>query len=155
MEKTITELQEIVKEYYGKIRAMHPTEFSAKPNPNKWSKKEVLGHLIDSAQNNLRRFLVGQYEPDPHIVYDQDFWVNANNYRSMADSDVIELWKLMNERIIAFLKIMPVENYNRSCNTGKAMPSHHSLLWLASDYVKHMKHHLNQIIAGSFNITYS
>lgn len=154
MEKTITELQEIVAAYYSKIKAMHTSEFSAKPNPNKWSKKEVLGHLIDSAQNNLRRFLVGQYEPEPHIVYDQDFWVNANNYRHMADSDVIELWKLMNERIIEVLKMMPVENYNRRCNTGKAMPSHHSLLWLASDYVSHLKHHLNQIIAGSFNITY-
>jgi len=154
MEKTIDELQEIVTAYAAKIKAIGSYEFNAKPNPNKWSKKEVLGHLVDSAQNNLRRFIVGQYEHEPHIVYDQDFWVSANNYQHQPDEEVIELWKLLNGQIAATLKKMPVENYHRNCNTGKALPSHHSLQWLAEDYVKHLKHHLNQIIPSSFNITY-
>lgn len=154
MEKITTELQEIVTAYSSKIALIDNIEFNAKPNPNKWSKKEVLGHLIDSAQNNLRRFIVGQYEDRPHIIYDQDFWVNANHYQRMSDSDVMILWKLMNERIVAVLKKMPLENYDRPCNTGKAAPVIHSLQWLADDYVKHLKHHLNQIIAGSFTITY-
>ncbi len=154
MEKIATELQEIISTYSSKIALLDNIELNAKPNPNKWSKKEVLGHLIDSAQNNLRRFIVGQYEDRPHIVYNQDFWVNANHYQHMADGDVVMLWKLMNERIVAVLKKMPVENYDRLCNTGKAAPTNHSLQWLADDYVRHLKHHLNQIIAGSFNITY-
>jgi hypothetical protein len=154
MEKIATELQEIVSAYSNKIALISSIEFNAKPNPDKWSKKEVLGHLIDSAQNNLRRFIVGQYEDIPHIVYDQDFWVKASNYQHVPDRDVVVLWKLLNERIVSVLKEMPVENYDRLCNTGKAAPTLHSLEWLAADYVKHLKHHLNQIIAGSFNITY-
>ncbi len=154
MEKTITELQEIVSAFSIKIKAINTDTFNAKPNANKWSKKEVLGHLIDSGQNNLRRFVVGQYENEPNIVYDQDFWVSANDYQHMNDTDVIELWRLLNERIASILRTMPTEHYDRKCNTGKVMPSNHSLRWLASDYVKHLKHHLNQIIAGSFNITY-
>lgn len=154
MEKIANELQEIITVYFNKIGSMDTVEFNSKPHPTKWSKKEVLGHLIDSAQNNLRRFIVGQYEDRPHIVYDQDFWVDANNYRHMPDGDVVGLWKLINERIVAILKKMPVENYERTCNTGKATPTNHSLIWLADDYVKHLKHHLNQIIPGSFNITY-
>lgn len=154
MEKIATELEEIISTYSNKIALLDNIEFNAKPNPNKWSKKEVLGHLIDSAQNNLRRFIVGQYEDNPHIIYDQDAWVNVNHYQHMSEGDVVMLWKLINERIVAVLKMIPVENYDRLCNTGKTTPANHSLQWLAADYVKHLKHHLNQIISGSFNITY-
>ena len=154
MDKVTLELQKIVSAFSIKIQAIPAHEFDAKPNSNKWSKKEVLGHLIDSAQNNLRRFVVGQYDHEPNIVYDQDFWVKANNYQSMADADLIKLWVLVNERIFAILRNMPIENYLRHCNTGRTTPSLHTLEWLATDYVKHLKHHLNQIIAGSFNITY-
>jgi len=154
MEKITAELQEILNDFALKIKAINTNEFNAKPNPNKWSKKEVLGHLIDSAHNNLRRFVVGQYEQQPNIVYDQDFWVNANDYQHMIDSEVISLWQLLNERIIAILSKMPIENYDRTCNTGKISPSIHTVQWLASDYIKHLKHHLNQIISGSFNISY-
>jgi hypothetical protein len=154
MKKVTAELQEIVSTFSIRMKAINTKEFNAKPSPARWSKKEVLGHLIDSANNNLRRFVVAQYEPEPNIVYDQDIWVLANDYQYMNDVDLIALWQLLNERIIAVLNKMPVENYERSCNTGKINPSIHTLTWLASDYVKHMKHHMNQIIAGSFNITY-
>ena len=81
MEMTIKELQQIVDLYKKKIAAIPEAEFSAKPRADKWSKKEVLGHLTDSAQNNLRRFICGQYEASPlKIVYEQDFWVKANDY---------------------------------------------------------------------------
>lgn len=154
MEKITLELQEIVTSFSIRIKEINTNDFNVKPNATKWSKKEVLGHLIDSAHNNLRRFVVGQYEQQPNIVYDQDYWVSANDYQHMTDADVIALWQLLNERIIAILNKMPVENYDRTCDTGKISPSMHTVQWLAADYVKHLKHHLNQIIAGSFNITY-
>lgn len=154
MKKITTELQEIITSFSIRIKEISTNDFNAKPNATKWSKKEVVGHLIDSAHNNLRRFVVGQYEQQPNIIYDQDFWVSANDYQHMPDDDVIALWQLLNERIIAVLNKMPVENYERTCDTGKISPSMHTVRWLAADYVKHLKHHLNQIIAGSFNITY-
>jgi len=154
MKKITAELQEIVNSFSIMIKDIQSLEFNAKPDPDKWCKKEVLGHLIDSAHNNLRRFVVGQYEQQPNIVYDQDFWVSANDYQHMNDSDVIALWKLLNERIIALLNNMPIENHVRTCDTGKISPSIHTVQWIAADYVKHLKHHLNQIIAGSFNIMY-
>jgi len=154
MKDATAELQEIISTFSLTIKAISTHDFNAKPNPTKWSRKEVLGHLIDSAHNNLRRFVVGQYDQQPHIVYDQDFWVSANNYQNMPDEEVITLWKLLNERIIAVLNNMSIENYDRTCDTGKISPSIHIMPWLATDYVKHLKHHLNQIIPASFNITY-
>lgn len=155
MKKVTEELQRIVAEYSAKISAIPEKEFSAKPLPNKWSKKEVLGHLIDSAHNNLRRFICGQYESTPpHIIYEQDFWVSANVYVQARTEHVVQLWQSINERICDVLNAMPLASYSKTCNTGRKAEQLHSLEWLAEDYVKHMKHHLNQIIPDSFDIVY-
>lgn len=150
------ELRLIITTYSTAFTALQEDDFSVKPNPAKWSKKEIVGHLIDSAQNNLRRFIVGQYETTPpHIVYDQDFWVKANDYQNMTSMDVIVAWMLMNYRICVVLENMPEANYSKQCNTGKDKEQLYTLEWLAQDYVKHMKHHINQIIPGSFEISYT
>jgi hypothetical protein len=151
MKNVTDELREIVNAWGIKISNLPDEELSAKPHAHKWSKKEVLGHLIDSGQNNLRRFICGQYEEaPPKITYQQDFWVVANQYQRMEKKEVIELWRLTNRRICAVLDSMPKTNYGRQCDTGAL----HSLEWLAADYVKHMKHHLNQIISGSYDVIY-
>jgi hypothetical protein len=155
MKKTAQELDQIIQEYTRKISAIPENEFSAKPLPNKWSKKEVLGHLIDSAQNNLRRFICGQYESaPPKIVYEQNHWVTSNNYLEADSNEVITLWALINKRIVAVLNQMPSADYSKKCDTGKTNSQLYSLEWLADDYVKHMKHHLNQIIPNSFDTVY-
>jgi hypothetical protein len=152
MESVYKDLRSVVSEYAAKFSQIPEPEFSAKPNPSKWSKKEVVGHLIDSAQSNLRRFVVGQYEHQPNIVYQQDFWVQANGYQQMKSEDVIALWRLINLQIATVLSNTPKENYSREVNTGKGTPELHAIEWLASDYVKHMKHHINQVIPKSFDI---
>lgn len=155
MKQTIHELDEIVHEYFKKISAIPEAEFSAKPLPQKWSKKEVLGHLIDSAQNNLRRFICGQYESTPpKIVYEQNLWVISNNYLDADSAEVIMLWQLINKRIVAVLSQMPSSAYSMKCDTGSSNSQLHSLEWLAEDYVRHVKHHLNQILPKSFEVKY-
>ncbi|HNP94065.1 MAG TPA: DinB family protein [Cyclobacteriaceae bacterium] len=155
MKATAKELKSIVEEYAKKLAHFSEEEMATKPNPKKWSKKEIVGHLIDSGQNNLRRFIVGQYESiPPKIVYEQDFWVSASGYQSMKAKDVIELWRLVNLQICQVLNNMNPDHYDKSCDSGKGQPSIHTLEWLADDYVKHLKHHINQIITASFDIVY-
>jgi hypothetical protein len=152
MKHLTAELRQIVGTWVEKTSAIPDDTFSEKPMPESWSNKEVLGHLVDSGQNNLRRFICGQYEEiPPKITYQQDFWVAANGYQRMNKADVILLWKLVNLQICAVLDNMPKENYGRQCDTGAL----HSLEWLANDYVKHMNHHLNQIISGSYDVIYT
>jgi len=156
MKMLATELRNIIQEYAQKLNTFGEIEFSTKPLPHKWSKKEITGHLVDSAHNNLRRFIVTQYDSSlSKIVYDQNFWVDTNGYQVMKKEEVILLWKLMNERIATVLENMPEVHYSKECNTGKEKTELHTLLWLAEDYVKHLKHHLNQAIPGSFDIIYT
>jgi hypothetical protein len=140
-------LRQLTADYAARLSQINNETFDAKPHPEKWSKKEILGHLIDSAQNNLRRFITAQYEAEPpHIVYDQDFWVAANGYNRADANDLILLWKLLNERIAAVLERLPGSKSDFLCNTGKGTNEFHTLGFLAADYLTHAKHHLSQII---------
>lgn len=58
--------------------------FDEKTNPEKWSKKEIIGHLIDSTTNNHQRFVRTQFEDKPKIVYDQNKW-NYHNFYQQID----------------------------------------------------------------------
>ena len=142
MQTIATELEAVVAEYAPQLRAVPVAAYAAKPLPGKWSKQEILGHLIDSAQNNIRRLIVAQYEHEPTIVYNQDVWVTANDYQHANAASLAALWTLLNTQFVTILKCTPAEAAQRLCRTGEL----HSLEWLAQDYVKHLKHHLHQIL---------
>lgn len=155
MNDTITELRSLIETYHRRFLEVEEDALSAKPRPEKWSRKEVIGHLVDSAHNNLRRFICGQYEDSANaIVYDPDFRVKANDYENLESTRLIHLWKLVNEQICRVLAAMPEKAYTRTCNTGFNGEQLHELRWLANDYIKHLKHHLNQVFPGEFNLTY-
>lgn len=135
LERRIREVQE---------KLSYPTaEFSKRPAPGKWSPKEELGHLIDSANNNHQRFVRGQFEDRPSIRYKQDEWVTANRYQEMDPYAVIELWVAYNTFLIMLMRKMPQELYARECLTGD---DPHTLEWLMVDYVDHVDHHLDRVL---------
>ena len=142
MEETIQQLESIIDKYAPQLQSIHEDVWSAKPNPAKWSKKEILGHLIDSAQNNIRRFIVAQYEDNPKITYAQDNWVAAANYQNYVIQDLVDLWILTNKHICMILKNIPAGVEERLSETNES----HSIKWLAADYNKHLLHHLHQAL---------
>jgi len=145
MIKTVAEqLQNIIVDYSGKLKTISDDIYSAKPNPDKWSKKEILGHLIDSAQSNIRRFIVGQYEEAPFIMYNQNEWVAISNYQNHPTRDLIDLWTLLNKHICIILLNTSEESAQRTCTTNNQ--TQHTIEWLAEDYIKHLLHHLHQVL---------
>ena len=106
------------------------------------SKQEILGHLIDSAQNNIQRFIRGQYETEPALVYDQDQWVAYNDYQQAEAGQLIQLWELLNRQIIRIWEHMPSENLSRQCRIRNSL---FTIEYLMDDYIIHLKHHLIQI----------
>lgn len=143
MQTTATELEQVINKYIGDLQAVSEADMSFKPSPTKWSKREILGHLIDSAQSNIRRFVAGQYEDVPRITYDQDKWVAITNYQQYPLADIIELWYLINKHIVAILKNTSTENAQRQVQTEKL----NTIEWLAKDYIKHLLHHLHQVLS--------
>ncbi len=148
MKAIIEQLEKIITDYTPKLKQLSEADLSYKPSPAKWSGKELIGHLIDSAQNNIRRFVVAGYEDKPHIVYAQDEWVVAAGYQNYPTNDLIDLWKLINKHMVIILKNIPTAGPGgetgslREVQTGEL----HSIEWLAADYNKHLLHHLHQVL---------
>jgi hypothetical protein len=136
-------LDTIIDDYFHQLNNLPDANSSYKPSPAKWSKKEIIGHLIDSAQANIRRFITAQYEENPSIAYDQDKWVTINNYQHLPLQHVIQLWYLLNKQVVYILQ-------NTSDETGQRTTSKtnetHTVEWLAEDYIKHLKHHIHQVL---------
>ena len=141
--KTIAaELNNVIDKHLSGLQAMPESKYTYKHSPRKWSKKEILGHLVDSAQNNIRRFIVAQYEDCPRIVYSQDDWVSITNYQEYSLPDLISLWYLLNKHICHVLRYVPENSENRESETSDL----HSIRWLAQDYIRHLLHHLHQVL---------
>ena len=120
-------------------------DWETKPSPTKWSKKEIIGHLIDSAQINLQRFVRCTYEENFKLIYEQDEWVAAANYQDADIKEILDLWILLNRQIIRVLSNYPADRLTAVCDSDKKDIQLHTVEWLAADYVRHMQHHLNQI----------
>lgn len=140
------ELERLLDFAQSEFKTGEKTAWELKPAPLKWSKKEILGHLVDSAQNNLRRFVVSQYQENDKIVYQQDEWVKSQHYQQAAVEEIVLLWVLLNKQLARTLRQIPADKWEHTCDTGKGAQELHSLIFLADDYIKHLKHHLNQIL---------
>jgi hypothetical protein len=121
-------------------------ELAYTPGPGKWSKKEILGHLIDSAANNHRRFVLSQLEPEPLLIvpYDQIQWVALARYQYTASTELLQLWTLYNLQIARLLENLPLSAATQRCEFDNGYSV--TLRWLAEDYVMHLEHHVQQIL---------
>ena len=142
MKSTAAELEKIINLHLSNLKDITEEEYNFKPSPANWSKKEILGHLIDSAENNIRRFVVAQYEENPFIKYNQDKWVAIADYQHWDTADIINLWYSLNKQVCYILNNTPETMYQRTCQTE----ARHSIEWLATDYLKHLRHHLHVIL---------
>ena len=150
-------LKVIISKTVKSLTQSSEAEYNSKTFPKKWSKKETLGHLIDSAMNNLRRFTKGALYEDYHFErYDQDLWVEFNDYNSRQAKDLIHLWESINYHLAAVISKIPdqklkkkttVHNFDEICMLMVEPGSESSLSYLIWDYLYHMEHHLSQIIS--------
>jgi len=129
--------------------ASHP------PAPGKWCPKEVIGHLLDSANNNLARFV--RLRHTDHLLFEgyaQEEWVQAQGYADADWKELVELWARYNRHIARVMDRVPHDAAHRPRKEHKHLGSTYAPLpadgvptldWLMRDYVEHIKHHLLQI----------
>jgi len=145
IETTLNRLDILIKTIPGLLTNIDEATFSLKPSHDQWSKKEILGHLIDSATNNHQRFIRGQFEDVPTISYDQNQWNQLNHYNEINSSQVIVFWTIYNKHLLEILKYIPNENLQKTCRSADG--NTYTIQFLIEDYVTHLEHHLHQIIS--------
>ncbi|WP_301171422.1 DinB family protein [Brevibacillus nitrificans] len=144
MENTIAQLHTHLSEVPQAFRALPVGQVTKKAAPEKWSPLEILGHLCDSATNNLGRFIRAQQEQPYRVIpYQQNEWVSLQAYQDRPAEEILQLWVGLNQSILRVMSSMPPANGQNACELPDGTTV--TLEWLMSDYVEHLAHHLNQI----------
>jgi hypothetical protein len=143
IEKALNRLEYIINLTPKMLTEISEENMSTKPSPTKWSKKEIIGHLIDSATNNHQRFVRGQFENIPEISYDQNNWNEFSFYNQIESKQIISFWTIYNKQTIEIIKRIRKENLEKQIKIGNNILT---LELLIIDYVEHLEHHLKQII---------
>jgi hypothetical protein len=126
------------------LNAVSP-ELTDKPyRAGGWTRKQVLGHLLDSAANNRQRFvrasIQGEYSGPG---YAQDAWVAAHGYKDQSWETLLRWWKAEHEILAEVVDRIPEDRLATSCIVGNGAPV--TLRYLIEDYIAHHRHHLAQI----------
>lgn len=146
LEQIAMELLQTVESASQRLRTLPSSELARKPAPEKWSKKEILGHLIDSASNNHQRFVRAQYtERLEFPPYEQDEWMRIQQYSAGDWEVMLELWRLYNQHLAHVISHIATDKLVTPCLIESPEPV--SLEFLVKDYLDHMKHHLKQLSA--------
>lgn len=145
MEEKINEFESFLNQIYIDFFIEEISDFENKITETKWSKKEILGHLIDSGINNLQRFTEIQFFEKPYIIrpYNQDELVKANNYQNKNSNELYELWLQLNVQVLHIIKNQTKETlaYQLILPNGNLS----NLEFLIEDYFDHFYYHLKQI----------
>lgn len=148
LEDVISGLEAYLRDVPRQMRQFSHDEISRPRSEGKWSRLQILGHLCDSAVNNLSCFIQAQSRPEPLVVtsYNQETWVEAQQYISAPVENVVNLWVSLNQSVIRVVSHMPAAGLARSCQLPDGGTV--TLEWLIRDYLRHMEHHLGQIFAA-------
>ncbi len=150
--KAIAEyLRQTLQEVLPALQAISEEDASIKPQPHKWSKKEIIGHLIDSATNNHHKFVrtMAQRHLD-FVGYAQDFWVAEQQYNSRSWEEIVTFWNVYNLHLVHIIESVNPAHLQNTISIGGSKPF--TLAFIMEDYVEHLKHHLKAILPDA-NIT--
>ena len=148
-------LRSAVRRAKERLLAIDENLSEKRPAPGKWSPKELIGHLIDSASNNHQRFVRAQFQD--HLIfpgYQQNAWVESQHYQESNWSDLIELWAHFNLHLARVIDLIPDTiryhehiEHNLDHIAWKTIPANRpaTLEYFMRDYVGHLEHHLRQI----------
>src|SRR5690349_17617835 len=142
--KSLNKLQNIIQETPSRLHSLGVEKAAIKPAANKWSPKEELGHLLDSAVNNHQRIVRAQMENKLALPgYQQESWVKLHTYQERQWGELINLWTALNQHLLAAARSVPENAWSNTCTVGDSEPM--TLQFVFEDYVCHMLHHLEHI----------
>ncbi len=139
---TALEIESLIEVWRRRLLELDAASAHAKPSQNRWSISEVIGHLVDSACNNHQRFVRAQHcSVFVFPKYEQNEWVAAANYQEGDWESLVQLWYYYNKLIARIIRNMRTSSLLTPCTI---MPYDTCTLgFLVTDYLDHMKHHVD------------
>jgi len=126
------------------FRSLTDETVSTRPAADRWTIKEVLGHLVDSAANNHQRFVRAQFVSELVFPkYEQNDWVRSQHYNDVEWNTLVGLWTAYNRHLAHVIRHVDPRALGVRCTIGPYDPV--TLEFLIEDYVVHLNHHLSKI----------
>ncbi|MCL1932236.1 MAG: DinB family protein [Candidatus Azobacteroides sp.] len=138
-------LLQLIEEWEPRLSALSDEVVTHRPDNDSWTIKEIVGHMIDSATNNIHRIIHLQYQPSPLIFpdYVNDWWVAIQDYQTENWNDLVQLWKYINKHIVHIIRRVNLDKSDNEWIT--ALGEKVSLRAMIIDYLRHFKLHLSEI----------
>lgn len=147
-QETACHLRETITTILPLLKNITDTEASVRPQPTKWSPKEIIGHLIDSACNNHQKFIRTMEQPHLDFVgYKQDFWVQKQHYSHYVWDELLAFWHSYNLHLAHIIEHTEPSALSNTISIEGVGPFR--LDFIMPDYIEHLKHHLRQILPDS------
>ena len=155
MRDFLDDFRRTIEDSGARLLALSADTSQAAPSVGKWSPREVIGHLIDSAANNHQRFVRAQFTDDLEFLgYEQAEWVGVQGYNEESWEQLVQLWRLYNLHLLHLISRIPEEqltkerrkhNLHQIASVAIPVEQPATLEYFIRDYLGHMKHHLRQI----------
>jgi hypothetical protein len=146
MRSVADQLSATVRAAKPRLLSISDARASEKPYGEKWSLKEILGHLVDSAANNHQRIVRMQETSDIGVFrYAQQHWVEFQKYNSRPWEAIVELWFQYNLHLAHVIGEVDPKLLEHVCDMGYARPA--TLAFVIEDYMRHLDHHLVQVFS--------
>ena len=144
MQPPVEALRHLLETVPAQLSELSDAAAMVKPSPEKWSPKEELGHLLDSAANNHQRIVRTLLEDKPAMPgYEQKRWVHLHLYQHRDWRELIDTWAVLNRQLLVVAAEVTDSDWTRSCTIAGSEPV--TLRFVIEDYVAHMSHHLAHI----------
>jgi hypothetical protein len=144
--KTAGEFRAEIERLRNALLALSPALADTPWRVGGWTRKQIVGHLLDSAANNRQRFvraaIDGQYTGPG---YAQDAWVAAHGYENQSWETLLRWWQAEHEILTAVVERIPEERLEAKCVVGDDAPV--TLRFLIEDYLRHQRGHFRQLAA--------
>ena len=144
--ETALQFRAEIERLQAALPALSPSLADAPWRAGGWTRKQIVGHLLDSAANNRQRFvraaIDGQYAGPG---YAQDAWVAAHGYADQSWETLLRWWEAEHEILAAAVDRVPEERLEAKCLVGVDAPV--TLRFLIEDYLRHQRWHFKQLEA--------
>ncbi len=143
------ELIRLINEWEIKLTTLPEDVITQRRNSQNRTIKQIVGHMVDSASNNIHRIIHLQYQVSPLIFPDyanfgnNDRWIAIQNYQHENWEGLIQLWKYSNYHIVHVINNVSMDKLDHIWINALGEPI--ALKNMITDYLRHIKLHLNEI----------